>query len=112
MIAMQNGTNDHAALRHFFSKKDKSDPANSWIVIMAGSIGENPAVICVICVLLYGSLPGKDGAPGDRSYIRYRTVHRSGKRGLNNDLFKNSTPADPPVPSFAPIVRSTSFTWR
>jgi len=59
LIAMQNGSVDRAELRQFFQKK-QSDPANGWMVVMAGSIGENPAVICVICVLLYGSIPDKE----------------------------------------------------
>jgi hypothetical protein len=55
---MQNAQSIMRSFGSFF-QKNKSDPANGWIVIMAGSIGENPAVICVICVLLYGSPPQK-----------------------------------------------------
>jgi hypothetical protein len=32
--------------------------------------------------------------------------------GWNSVVRKYSTPAEPPVPRFVPIVRSTIFTWR
>ena len=37
---------------------------------------------------------------------------RSGKMGWNSVVRRYSTPAEPPVPRFVPIVRSTIFTWR
>ena len=41
-----------------------------------------------------------------------RIAHKSWKTGLNSDSFRNGTPGDPPVPFFAPIVRSTSLMCR
>ena len=45
-------------------------------------------------------------------HISCRIAQRSWKIGLNSDSFRNGTPGDPPVPFFAPIVRSTSLMCR
>src|SRR5437870_7441131 len=45
-------------------------------------------------------------------HISCRIAHKSWKTGLNNDSFRNGTPGDPPVPFFAPIVRSTNLMCR
>ncbi len=45
-------------------------------------------------------------------HISRRIAQRSGKIGLNSDSFRNGTPGEPPVPFFAPIVRSTSLMCR
>jgi len=58
----------HSITRGFGSlcQKNKSDPSNGGILTMAGSIGENSAVVCVICVLLYGSHSSLIASIGDK----------------------------------------------
>ena len=41
-----------------------------------------------------------------------RISQRSGKTGWNSVLRRYPTPDDPPVPTFAPMIRSTAFTCR
>lgn len=48
----------------------------------------------------------------DRGYSRPRMSQRSGKAGLNSVFRRYSAPAEPPLPGFIPIVRSTIFTCR
>ena len=44
-----------------------------------------------------------------RSHISVPDGPESWKIGLKSDCFRNGTPGDPPVPCFAPIVRSTNL---
>ena len=44
--------------------------------------------------------------------VLQRISQRSGKTGRNSVLRRYSTPDDPPVPPFAPMIRSTACTWR
>ena len=46
-----------------------------------------------------------------RHQNRLRTSHSGGNAG-RSVLRRYAAPADPPVPIFAPMVRSTIFTWR
>ena len=46
------------------------------------------------------------------AHNRARISQRSGKSGWPKVERKYAAPADPPVPVFTPIVRSTIFTWR
>ena len=45
-------------------------------------------------------------------YILLRIAQRSGKTGRCRLAARYSTPVEPPVPDFLPIVRSTILTWR
>ena len=51
-------------------------------------------------------IPGRSSA---RGHIWCLMAQRSWKIGLKSDCFRNGTPGDPPVPCFAPIVRSTNL---
>lgn len=45
-------------------------------------------------------------------YRAERMAQRSGKSGAISVVIRYWAPADPPVPTFVPIVRCTILTWR
>ena len=47
-----------------------------------------------------------------RAHISLRIAQRSGKSCRVTVLQRYCAPDEPPVPGFAPIVRSAIFTWR
>ena len=65
---MHDGSVDLAKLRKGLFKTKEPDPANGGLIVMAGSIGEDLAVIRAICVRPYGcpALPGASRPPKQR----------------------------------------------
>ncbi len=59
-----------------------------------------------------GRPDGRRVRSGRDAHRRDRIAQRSGKAGRNNVVRRYSAPEDPPVPGFAPMVRSTILTWR
>ncbi len=55
---------------------------------------------------------GKRLQVGEGAHRSVRIAHRSGNRGWNRVRTRYSAPAEPPVPFFVPIVRSTILTCR
>src|SRR5579884_1270731 len=62
-----------------------------------------------------GKLLAQDSTPNRLHHdppSNVRTSHNSGKKRCSNVVDKYAAPSDPPVPFFAPIMRSTMRTWR
>jgi hypothetical protein len=59
-----------------------------------------------------GPITGDSSAGIAIFYSAVRIAHRSGNSGLNRVFLRYSTPAEPPVPVFMPMVRWTILTWR
>ena len=77
------------------------------LVVDSSAPASSPATLAGQSLPLHNRLPAR--LPRARVHIWCRIAQRSGKIGLKSDSFKNGTPGDPPVPFFAPMVRSTNL---